>query len=302
VKAIYPIDFSRLELLEHKNQIYVQFHFLGGDKLTLPYSEVIHLRRFFYAHEMYGDTNGEALQKMLDLIHTTDEGIINAIKSSAYLRGLLSFNNILSDADMKKSREKFVNEFMDLTKKGGIAALDARATYTDLKAEPKMITHDQMSLIESKVYKYFSVSDPIVKSEYNEEQWNSFYESVIEPLAIQMSLEFTSKLFSGREKSFGNEIIFESNRLQYASNKTKIEVVQMLMDRGMMSVNQGLEVFNLPPIEGGDKFIMSLNFVDKDIANQYQLGKTDAPPATEQPAPQPVQTEGGANDGNQPEG
>jgi hypothetical protein len=159
-----------------------------------------------------------------------------------------------------------------------------------------------MSLIESKVYKYFSVSDPIVKSEYNEEQWNSFYESVIEPLAIQMSLEFTSKLFSGREKSFGNEIIFESNRLQYASNKTKIEVVQMLMDRGMMSVNQGLEVFNLPPIEGGDKFIMSLNFVDKDIANQYQLGKTDAPPATEQPAPQPVQTEGGANDGNQPEG
>jgi HK97 family phage portal protein len=238
VKAIYPIDFSRLELLEHKNQIYVQFHFLGGDKLTLPYSEVIHLRRFFYAHEMYGDTNGEALQKMLDLIHTTDEGIINAIKSSAYLRGLLSFNNILSDADMKKSREKFVNEFMDLTKKGGIAALDARATYTDLKAEPKMITHDQMSLIESKVYKYFSVSDPIVKSEYNEEQWNSFYESVIEPLAIQMSLEFTSKLFSGREKSFGNEIIFESNRLQYASNKTKIEVVQMLMDRGMMSVNQ----------------------------------------------------------------
>lgn len=302
VKAIYPIDFSRLELLEHKNQIYVQFHFLGGDKLTLPYSEVIHLRRFFYSHEMYGDTNGEALQKMLDLIHTTDEGIINAIKSSAYLRGLLSFNNILSDADMKKSREKFVNEFMDLTKKGGIAALDARATYTDLKAEPKMITHDQMSLIESKVYKYFSVSDPIVKSEYNEEQWNSFYESVIEPLAIQMSLEFTSKLFSGREKSFGNEIIFESNRLQYASNKTKIEVVQMLMDRGMMSVNQGLEVFNLPPIEGGDKFIMSLNFVDKDIANQYQLGKTDAPPAAEQPAPQPVQTEGGANDGNQPQG
>lgn len=307
VKAIYPIDFSRLELLEHNKQIYVQFHFLGGDKMTLPYSEVIHLRRFFHSHEMYGDMNSDALQKILDVIHVTDEGIINAVKSSAYMRGLLSFNALLSDTDFKKSREKFADEFLDMNKKGGIAAIDSRATFTDLKSEPKMINHDQMALIESKVYKYFNVSEPIVKSEYNEEQWNSFYESVIEPLAIQLSLEFTAKLFSNGQKNHKNEIVFESNRLQYASNKTKIEVVQMLMDRGMMSVNQGLEVFNLPPVDGGDKFIMSLNFVDKDIANQYQLGKKDTQP--EQPTdpdpqqePAPAEDLGGADDGNQPEG
>ena len=303
VTAIYPIDFSRLELLEHNKQIYVQFHFLGGDKLTLPYSEVIHLRRFFYSHEIYGDTSSDALQKILDMIHTTDEGIINAIKSSAYLRGLLSFNTMLNDNDMRKSREKFVNEFLDMTKKGGIAAIDSRATFTDLKAEPKMINHEQMALIESKVYKYFNVSEPIVNSNYNEEQWNSFYESVLEPLAIQLSLEFTSKLFSGGQKKFGNEIIFESNRLQYASNKTKIEVVQMLMDRGMMSINQGLEVFNLPPIDGGDKFVMSLNFVDKDIANQYQLGKKEEQPMAQEPEqPAPAQNDGGGDNGNQSEG
>lgn len=300
VKAIHPIDFSRLELLEHNKQIYVQFHFLGGDKMTLPYSEVIHLRRYYHTHEIYGDMNSDALQKILDMIHTTDEGIINAIKSSAYMRGLLSFNALLNDTDFKKSREKFADEFLDMNKKGGIAAIDARATFTDLKSEPKMINHDQMALIESKVYKYYNVSEPIVRSEYNEEQWNSFYESVIEPLAIQLSLEFTAKLFSDGQKKFGNEIIFEANRLQYASNKTKIEVVQMLMDRGMLSVNQGLEVFNLPPIEGGEKFIMSLNFVDKEIANQYQLGKTDTPPAPQEPAP--AQNEGGADNGNQPTG
>jgi hypothetical protein len=256
---------------------------------------------------MYGDMNSEALQKILDMIHTTDEGIINAIKSSAYMRGLLSFNTMLNDTDFKKTREKFADEFFDVNKKGGIAAIDARATFIDLKSEPKMINHDQMSLIESKVYKYFNVSEPIVKSEYNEEQWNSFYESVIEPMAIQLSLEFTAKLFSNGQKNKGNEIVFESNRLQYASNKTKIEVVQMLMDRGMMSVNQGLEVFNLPPVEGGDKFIMSLNFVDKDIANQYQLGKQDTPtpePQASDPveAPAPAQDVGGADNGNQPPG
>ena len=144
------------------------------------------------------------------------------------------------------------------------------------------------------------MSESIVKSDYNEDQWNSFYESVIEPLAIQTSLEFTTKLFTKKAKGHGNEIIFESNRLQYASNKTKIEVVQMLMDRGMMSINQGLEVFNLPPIEDGDKFIISLNFVDKKIANQYQLGKNGTlEPVQDEPIQPP--TERGADDGNQPE-
>ena len=297
--AIYPIDFSRLELLEYNGEVYVQFHFMGGNRLTLPYSEVIHLRRFFVTHEMYGDTSGTALQKMLDLLHTTDEGIVNAIKSSAYMRGLLSFQSMLSEKDLKKSREVFVREFMDMTKQGGIAAIDAKATFTDLKAEPKMITAEQMNIIESKVYKYFNVSEAIVKSEYNEEQWNSFYESVVEPLAIQTSLEFTTKLFTKKARGHGNEIVFESNRIQYASNKTKIEVVQMLMDRGMMNINQGLEVFNLPPIEDGDKFIMSLNFVDKSIANQYQLGQMQQQLS---PDPQPAQTEGGAPDGDQSEG
>jgi hypothetical protein len=113
-QAIYPIDFSRLELLEHKNEVYTQFHFLSGNKLTLPYSEVIHLRRFFYKHDIYGDMDNSALQKSLDLLHTTDEGIANAIKSSAYLRGLIRFqNSMLSPKDMKDSRDKFVEDLND---------------------------------------------------------------------------------------------------------------------------------------------------------------------------------------------
>lgn len=300
-KAIYPIDFSRMELLEYNKQIYVQFHFSNGNKLTSPYSEVIHLRRFFHNHEIYGDTDTSALQKILDLIHTTDESIVNAVKSSAYLRGLMKFPAMLSDSDLKKSRERFVNEFFDISKKGGIAAIDSRAEYVDLKATPQMVTHDQMKMIEDKVYKYFNLSESIVKSTYTEDEWNAFYESVMEPYAIHCSLEYTAKLFTEREQGWGNEIIFEANRLQYASNNTKVAVVTLMMDRGMMTINQALEVFNMPPIEGGDKRVMSLNYVDADIANQYQLGKTGIDHSEEQEtitAP----TEGSDDDGNQSEG
>jgi HK97 family phage portal protein len=294
-KSLYPVDFSRMELMEYKNEMYCQFHFSSGKKLTVPYSQVIHLRRFFHNHEIYGDTDTTALHKILDLVHTTDEGIVNAIKSSAYLRGLLKFPAMLNDTDLKKSRERFVSEFLDMTKEGGIAAMDSRADYKELNAEPKMVTHEQMKLIENKVYKYFNLSENIIKSSYNEDEWNAFYESMIEPYAIHCSLEYSSKLFSTREQGWGNEIIFEANRLQYASNNTKVAVVTLLMDRGMMTINQALDVFNMPPIDGGDKRVMSLNYVDADIANQYQLGKTG------QDQPSPTQ-DGGEPDGNQSEG
>jgi phage portal protein BeeE len=179
---------------------------------------------------------------------------------------------MLKPEDMKRQRDLFISDYMDITNNGGIAATDAKADYIELKNDPKMVDEKVMQAAKTKVFNYFGVNESIIKSDYSEDQWNAFYESTIEPIAIQLSLEFTSKLFTSKEQGYGNEIIFESNRLQYASNKTKVEVVTMLVDRGMMSLNQGLEVFNLPPIEGGEKRIVSLNFVDSELANQYQLG------------------------------
>jgi HK97 family phage portal protein len=271
-KGFYPINASQVEFLESQNEIFVRFAFLGGQQVTLPYQDVIHLRRFFYKNDLYGETNHKALMPTLELIHTTNEGIVNAIKSSANLRGLLKFSAMLKPEDMKAQRDSFINDYLDISNNGGIAATDAKAEYIPLNSDPKLVDAKQMELIEDKVYKYFNVNSAIVKSEYTEEQWNAFYESVIEPIAIELSLELTAKLFTQRERGFGHEVIFEANRLQYASNQTKINLANILMDRGVLSANEVREIFNLAPFEGGDKRIVSLNFVDASIANQYQLG------------------------------
>ncbi|MEF7566441.1 phage portal protein, partial [Bacillus infantis] len=102
----------------------------------------------------------------------------------------------------------------------------------------------------------------IIMSNYNEDEWDAFYENVLEPIALQMSLEFTSKLFTDREQGFGNEIIFEANRLQYASTKTKVQLIKEIMPFGILSKNEGREIFNLSPIEGGDEYIQTLNVVN----------------------------------------
>ncbi|WP_165916416.1 phage portal protein [Marinisporobacter balticus] len=270
IRGFYPINASTTELLEYQGEIYAKFHFLGGQKITLAYTELIHLRRFFYKNDFYGEPNDHALYPTLELINTTDQGIINAVKSSAFLRGLLKFTTTLRQEDMTKQKNKFMEEYMNINNSGGVAATDAKADYIPLNSEPKLINSPQMDLIEQKVYKYFGVSKEIVMSNYDENQWNAFYESVIEPIAIQMSLQFTSKIFSPREKGFGNEIIFESNRLAYASNRTKTLLIQQLMPMGVLSINEAREILNMAPVEDGDKRIVSLNYVSADKADKYQ--------------------------------
>lgn len=264
VRGFYPVNAATVEFLEYQGGVYVQFHFMGGQKVVLPYEDIIHLRRFFYKNDLYGEPSDRALNPTLQLIRTTDEGIANAVKSSAFLRGILKFTSMLKPDDMKKQRDMFVKDYLDISNNGGVAATDAKAEYVPLNNEPKMVNAAQMKMIQEKVYNYFGVNEKIIRSNYTEDEWNAFYESTIEPLAIQMSLEFTSKLFTDSERARGNEIIFEANRLQYASMTTKLNLREMV-DRGAMTPNEWRAAMNLAPIEGGDEPIRRLDTAPVNI-------------------------------------
>lgn len=283
LKGFYPINCSTAEMLENDDVLYIKFTFSSGKVLTVPYDQVVHLRRYFNRDDMFGDSIDTPLLPTLELINTTNQGIINAIKSSAFLRGLLNFTSTLRPEDLKAQKDAFVTDYMDVNNNGGIAALDAKSDYIELKNEPKMVDSKQMDIIEKKVYKFFNVNEKIIMSNYTEDEWNAFYESIIEPLAIQMSLEFTSKLFTDGQKSHGNELIFEANRLQYASTATKLKVVETLVDRGLMNKNEGREIFNMGPVPDGEQYIVSLNFIQADKANEYQLGADPKAKPKEEP-------------------
>jgi Phage-related protein len=261
VKGFYPIPASVVEFLEPprgESSPRVRFRFFGGQMVTLPYDQIAHLRRFFYRNDLFGETSDKALTPTLDLISTTDQGISNAVKTSAFLRGILKFTAMLKPEDMKKQRDIFVNDYLDIANNGGVAATDSKADYVPLNNDPKMVDDKQMGQIKDKVYSYFGVNEKIIKSSYTEDEWNAFYESVIEPIAIQLSLELTAKLFTDRERALGHEIIYESNRLQYASMTTKLNLMQMV-DRGAMTPNEWRAALNMAPIEGGDNPIRRLD-------------------------------------------
>jgi len=256
--AIWPINCVMAEFVEDETKtIYVKFYFADGGQVVLPYSEVIHLRRHFYSNDLLGEPN-QPINATLSAIHTTNEGLAQAIKTSAHLRGILKYQGMLKESDIKANRDRFVAEYMTVQNSGGVAALDSKADYIELKNQPLMVNAAQMKELRDAVFRYFGVNENIVMGKYTEDEWNAFYESTIEALAVQMSLEFTCKLFTDREIGHGNEIVFEANRLQYASVRTKLGLVQ-LVDRGIMTPNQLAEVFNLPPVPGGDVPIRRLD-------------------------------------------
>jgi hypothetical protein len=154
--------------------------------------------------------------------------------------------------------EEFVKNYMSIANQGGAAASDPRYDLEQVKDNNFVPNAAQMKESIQRLYSYFGVNDAIVQNKYDEDQWNAFYESEIEPIAIALSDAFTKAFFNRRERGFGNKIIFEANSLQYASMTTKLGLVQMV-DRGSMTPNEWRNVMNMGPIEGGGKPIRRLD-------------------------------------------
>lgn len=273
LQAIYPLLPENMEYVtDPTGTLYCRFLFANGQTVILPYSEVFTVRRFFNSNDLLGDSN-TAIMPTLDLAHTQNEGLSNAIKSSAHIRGILKYNQVLSADKLKEEKEAFIEDYLSVSNHGGIAALDSKFDYIPIEHEPVTIDDKQLQAVKKKIYEYLGISENIVNSTYTEDEFNAFYESVIEPLAVQFSLELTDKIFTKREQAFGNAIIFDSNRIQFASNKSKINMIKELMPLGLFTVNQALEILNLPPVEDGDRRLQTLNVVNADKADQYQLGE-----------------------------
>lgn len=268
VTGLYPLSYRNIKLYELDGKIYVQFKFGNSKERFVAYNNCIHLTRFTSKDGLDGGSL-EPIIKTLSIKHVLDEGIVNAIKTTSAIKGLVKTTQaMLKPSDVKAMRDQFVEDFVKNADDSGIGGLDATTTFTPINLEPKTATDEQIKIFDGKILSYFGINENIIQSKYSEDEWNAFYESVLEPIGLQMSLEFSNKIFTPTEKYFGNEIIFESNRLQYASNKTKIELLRYA--NNIMSINELREVFNLTPIDGGEAILIDQNHTETlgDISDE----------------------------------
>lgn len=273
VVGLYPLEFHEGKLYEFEGKLWIKFKFGRSKERFVPYDQCIHLTRFVGKDGLFGGTT-IPIVRTLSIKHIIDEGIINAIRTTQHIKGIIkSTKAMLKPEDVKKMRDQFVEDFIKNGDKVGIGGLDATTDFTPVKIEPTTANDSQIKIFDNKILSYFGLNENIIQSKYSEDEWNAFYESVLEPIGLQMSLEFTNKIFTPTEKNFGNEIIFESNRLQYASNKTKIELLRYASN--IMTQNELREVFNLAPRDGGDVILIDqnhsvLNEEEGDETNEEQ--------------------------------
>lgn len=260
VIGFYPVPFQSFMVLEYNNRTFIQFEFEGSaaNNMVVAWEDLAVLRKDYIFSDFAGENN-LPLIKTLEVINTLDTGLQNAVKSTANLRGILkSTKAMLAPEDLRKQQETFVTDYMNLENGSGIASLDATQEFREINLKPTTASAEESDAYRERVYRYFGINKKIVNSNYSESEYDAFYESRIEPFLVALSLELTRKVFSSRELAFGNEIWFESNRLQYASAKTKISMVS-LVDRGLMTPNEYRALFNMAPYEGGDEFVLRLD-------------------------------------------
>lgn len=257
---IYPIPATSAEAIYDKNGVlYLRFTLRNMKIVTFAYSDVIHLRQDFNENDIFGTSRAEALTPLMEIVTTTDQGIVKAIRNSSAIKWLLLFKQSLRPEDLKKATKEFVDNYLSIdSETGGAAAADAK--YDAKQVEPKDYVPNatQMDKTLQRIYSLLGTNEKIIQSKFTEDEWISYFEAKIEPIAIQLSNEYTRKIFSRRERGFGNKIIFEAANLQYASMNTKLQLVQMV-DRGALTPNEWREVFNLAPIKGGDEPIRRLD-------------------------------------------
>lgn len=273
--ALYPIaPMNATAVYMSDGSLSLKFIMPNGRMLQFPYTDIIHLRQDFNENDIFGTPLAPALDPLLNVVTITDQGIINAIKNSSVVKWLLKFSNSMRPEDLNKQATDFANRYLDTEKGTGVAAVDAKAEAKQIEPHDYVPNASQTKNTTARIYALFNVSEAIVCSTANEDQRNAYFDAEIEPVEIQLGDEYTRKLFTRRERSFGNRIVFEAGAWDSAAVSTKLKLVQMV-DRGALTPNEWRSAFNLGPIDGGDEPIRRLDTATVS-GNTAEEGGNDA--------------------------
>lgn len=273
IAGFYPLLPQRVEIVQANDEPWLRYTFHNGQKAAIELHKVGILTKYQYQDDFFGASN-QALAPTLSLMDIQKQGMQEAIKQSAMIRFMAKTGSIMRPEDVIKERDKFSNDNLSADNKSGLLIYDGK--YSDVKqidSKPFVIDDKQMALIQTNVYNYFGTNEKILQNSYDENGFNAYYEGKIEPFALQLGLVLSNMMYTQRELALNNQIILTSNRLQYASNQTKLSVSSQMFDRGILSTNQIMDIWNMAHVEDGDK-----RWIRKEYAEISKLdgGEEDA--------------------------
>ena len=282
----YPVTPLQTEVIDVGGEPWLRYTFTSGDKAAIELSRCGVVSKYLYKSDIMGETNA-ALLPTLQLLNIQNQGIQEGIKNSASFRFMATVNNFAKAEDLKKERQKFVTENLGADS-GGLALFPN--TYTNVQqitSNPQIVDPEQMQIIQTRVLNYFGSNEDVLQNKTVGDAWSAYYEGKVEPFAIQLSQAMTSMTYSHNERTRGNAIVWSANRLQYMTNTDKLQVSSQMFDRGVLSLNDIMDIWNLPHVPDGDKRYIRKEYTE--ISQLDQVSKLQAELAAAQAAQKPLE-------------
>ena len=273
ITGYYPILPTRTEIIDYKGEPWLRYRFSNGEVGAVEFKKCAIITRHQLKNDFFGEPNN-ALDETMKLLHIQREGVEEAVKNTSTFRFMAKLNNFAKPEDLKKEAQRFTRENLSTESEAG-GFLLFPSTYSDIRqidVKPYTVDADQLKLIYSNVYNYFGVNEDVLQNKAIGDSWSAFYEGAIEPFSIQFSEAMTKAMFSERERAQGSGLIATANRLQFMSNADKLTISSTMLDRGVMSINEIRDIWNLAPVEDGDRRIIRGEYYD---ANEKVGGQNE---------------------------
>lgn len=277
-ESLYPIKPTQVNFIEDASgRMFVQFYFMNGEQTTMPYDDVIHLKYNYSINEYMGGNemgqpDNRALLKTLQLNETLLQGVAKAMNASYAVNGVVKYNTLLDNGKTEKALKELENKLKN--SESGFLPLDLKAEFTPLEHRSELVDAETLKFIDEKILRHWGVPLAILRGDYSVEQYNAFYQKTLEPLIIAMSQALTKKLFTRREKAFGNQVKLYPKDLIFMSVDQTLDMIDKLAPTGALFENEKRAALGLRPLpELAGKRYMSLNWISADLADDYQAGK-----------------------------
>lgn len=279
-EALYPINPTQVDFIEdNSGRLFVTFWFWNGYKTTIPYDDVIHIRYNYSVNQymggnLLGQPDHQALLKTLELNNDLLQGVAKAMKASYAVNGVVKYNTLIDDGKTEAALKELESKLRK--SESGFLPLDLKAEFTPLEHKSALVDEATLKFVDEKILRNWGVPLPILTGNYTKDQYEAFYQKTLEPIIVAISQAFTKKLFTEREKSFGNKVELYPKDLIFMTVAQTLEMINALSPTGALFENEkraALGLRPLPELEG--KRYMSLNWVNAENADQYQLGKVN---------------------------
>lgn len=277
-EALYPINPTQVDFIEDASgRLFVTFWFWNGYQTTIPYDDIIHIRTNFSVNQymggnLMGQPDHAALLTTLELNNKLLQGIAKAMNASYAVNGIVKYNTLLDNGSTEAALKELENKLRN--SESGFLPLDLKAEFTPLERKSAFVDQPTLEFIDEKILRNWGVPLDILTGDYSKETYEAFYQKTLEPLALSISQAFTKKLFTTRERAFGNKIELYPKDLIFMTMGQTLEMINILSPTGGLFENEkrvALGLRPLPELEG--KRYMSLNWIDANNAAEYQVGK-----------------------------